>query len=114
MDKYPLHRTGATGYNGTGKGTRYERGRVYPLPRSKGKEGEGEMIPSKVYFKRISEPKIGSGKIYYQLNEKTNTFDPCIVESGQYLDSEFHRLSNFLGLDKFENRRKRTRIWLFS
>ena len=42
MDKYPLHRTGATGYNGTGKGTRYERGRFYPLPRSKGKKGEGE------------------------------------------------------------------------
>ena len=41
MDKYPLHRTGATGYNGTGKGTRYERGTVYSLPRSKGKEGEG-------------------------------------------------------------------------
>ena len=43
MDKYPLHRTGATGYNGTGEGTRYERSTVYPLPRSKGKEGEGEM-----------------------------------------------------------------------
>ena len=43
MDKYPLHRKGATGYNGTGKGTRYERSRIYPLPRSKGKEGEGEM-----------------------------------------------------------------------
>ena len=43
MDKYPLHRTGATGYNGTGKGTRYERSTIYPLPRSKGKEGEGEM-----------------------------------------------------------------------
>ena len=43
MDKYPLHRTGATGYNGTGKTTRYERSTVYPLPRSKGKEGEGEM-----------------------------------------------------------------------
>ena len=57
--------------------------------------GDGEMIPSKVYFKRISNPKIGSGKIYYQLNKKTNTFDPCIVESGQYLDSEFGRLSNF-------------------
>ena len=53
------------------------------------------MIPSKVYFKRISNPKIGSGKIYYQLNKKTNTFESCIVESGQHLDSEFGRLSNF-------------------
>ena len=44
MDKYPLHRTGATGYNGTGERTRYERSTVYPLPRSKGKEGEGEVI----------------------------------------------------------------------
>ena len=43
MDKYPLHRTGATGYNETGKGTRYVGSRVFPLPRSKGKEGEGEM-----------------------------------------------------------------------
>ena len=58
-------------------------------------KGEGEMTPSKVYFKKIAEPKIGSGKIYYQLNKKTNTFDPCIVESGQYLDSQFGRLSNF-------------------
>ena len=41
MDKYPLHRTGATGYNGTGKGTRYAGCGVFPLPRSKGKEGEG-------------------------------------------------------------------------
>ena len=40
MDKYPLHRTGATEYNGASKGTRYERSRFYPLPRSKGKEGE--------------------------------------------------------------------------
>ena len=38
-----MHRTGATGYNGTGKGTQYERSTVYPLPRSKGKEREGEM-----------------------------------------------------------------------
>ena len=43
MDKYPLYRTGATGYNGTGKGTRYERSTIFPLPRSKRKEGEGEM-----------------------------------------------------------------------
>ncbi len=40
MDKYPLHRTGATGYNGTGKGTRYVGSRVFSLPRSKGKEGD--------------------------------------------------------------------------
>lgn len=40
MNKYPLHRTGTTGYNGTGKGTRYVGSTVYPLPRSKGKEGE--------------------------------------------------------------------------
>lgn len=43
MDKYPLHRTGATGYNGTGKGTQYVGCGVFSLPRSKGKEGEGEM-----------------------------------------------------------------------
>jgi hypothetical protein len=47
MDKYPLHRTGATGYNATGKRTRYVGSTVYPLPRSKGKEGEGEM---KIYL----------------------------------------------------------------
>lgn len=40
MDKYPLHRTGATRYNGTGKRTRYVCGGVYPPPRSKGKGGE--------------------------------------------------------------------------
>jgi hypothetical protein len=43
MDKYPLHRTGETRYNGTGKGTQYERSIVYPLPRSEEKEGDGEM-----------------------------------------------------------------------
>ena len=47
------------------------------------------MIQSKVYFKKVCEPEIGSGKIYYQFNEETNTFDPCVVESGQYLDSQF-------------------------
>lgn len=47
MDKYPLHRTGAKGYNGTIKGTRYERSTVFSLPRSKGKGGEGEMITPK-------------------------------------------------------------------
>ena len=40
MDKYPLHRTGATGYNGTGKETQYVSSVIYPLPRSKGKGGE--------------------------------------------------------------------------
>ena len=40
MDKYPLHRTGATGYNETGKGAQYVGSTVYSLPRSKGKEGE--------------------------------------------------------------------------
>ena len=39
MDKYPLHRTGATRYNGTGEGEQYECCGVFPLPRSKGKEG---------------------------------------------------------------------------
>ena len=53
MDKHPLHRTGATGYNGTSKGTRYERSRFYPLPRSKGKEGEGEMREILFRGKRI-------------------------------------------------------------
>ena len=53
------------------------------------------MIQSKVYFKKVYEPEIGSGKIYYQFNKETNTFDPCIVESGQYLDNQFGRLSNF-------------------
>ena len=53
------------------------------------------MIQSKVYFKKVCEPEIGNGKIYYQFNEETNTFDPCIVESGQYWDSQFGRLSNF-------------------
>jgi hypothetical protein len=43
MDKYPLHRTGATGYNGTGKGTQNVGCGAFSLPRSKGKEGEGEM-----------------------------------------------------------------------
>ena len=43
MDKYPLHRAGATGYNGTGKGTQYVGSGGFPLPRSKGKEGDGEM-----------------------------------------------------------------------
>ena len=33
-----MYRTGATGYNGTGKGTQYVGCGVYPLPRSKGKE----------------------------------------------------------------------------
>ena len=41
MDKYPLYQTGATGYNGTGKGKQYVGCGVYPLPRSKGKEGKG-------------------------------------------------------------------------
>ena len=44
MDKYPLHRKRATGYNGTGKGTRYGGSIIHPLPRSKGKEGEGEQM----------------------------------------------------------------------
>lgn len=51
MDKYPLHRTEATGYNGTGKGTRYERSGVYPLPRSKGKEGEKKWL---IYGKKLT------------------------------------------------------------
>ena len=41
MDKYPLHRTGATGYNGTGKETQYVGSVIYPRHRSKGKEEEG-------------------------------------------------------------------------
>ena len=43
MDKYPLHRTGAAEYNGTGKEAHYECGGVFSIPRSKGKEGEGEL-----------------------------------------------------------------------
>ena len=42
MDKYPLHRTGATGYNVPGKEPHSERSTGFPLPRSKGKEGEGK------------------------------------------------------------------------
>ena len=38
-----MHRTGTAGYNQTGETTRYERSTVFPLPRSKGKEGEGEV-----------------------------------------------------------------------
>jgi hypothetical protein len=44
MDKYPLHRTGATGYNGTGKTKQNERSIIYPLPRSEGKEGEKQWL----------------------------------------------------------------------
>lgn len=47
MDKYPLYRAGAAGYNGTGKETQYVGSIIYPLPRSKGKGGEGEMITPK-------------------------------------------------------------------
>lgn len=53
------------------------------------------MIQSKFYFKKVCEPEITSEKIYYQFNEETNTFDPCVVESGQYWDSQYGRLSNF-------------------
>ena len=52
------------------------------------------MVESKVYLQRVTEPKIG-GKIYFQFIETTRTLEPCIVESGQYLDSQFGRLSNF-------------------
>jgi hypothetical protein len=52
------------------------------------------MVESKVYLQRVIEPKIG-GKIYFQFIETTRTLDPCIVESGEYLDSNFGRLSNF-------------------
>ena len=47
MDKYPLHRTGATGHNRTSERTQYERSILYPLPRSKGKGGEGKMSVEK-------------------------------------------------------------------
>lgn len=52
------------------------------------------MVESKVYLQRVTEPKIG-GKIYFQFIETTRTLEPCIVESGEYLDSNFGRLSNF-------------------
>jgi hypothetical protein len=53
-----------------------------------------QMVESKVYLQRVTEPKIG-GKIYFQFIETTRTLEPCIVESGEYLDSNLGRLSNF-------------------
>ena len=50
MDKYPLHRTGATGYNGTGKTTQYERSTVFSLPRSKGKEVEKQWLGQEMIY----------------------------------------------------------------
>jgi uncharacterized phage protein (TIGR01671 family) len=65
MDKYPLHRTGATGYNGTGKGEQYVGCGVFPLPRSKGKEGEGEMREILFRGKRVDNGEWIEGGIIF-------------------------------------------------
>ena len=52
MDKYPLHRRTKARCNGIGKKMRYGGIGTFLVPRSKGKEGEGEMSKYKQKYQK--------------------------------------------------------------
>lgn len=55
-------------------------------------EKEKNMIYTKIVIRPVQSPTIGA-KIYYQKNDKTGDFEPCIVESGRFW-GENERISN--------------------
>ena len=96
MDKYPLHRTGATGYNGTGKGTRYERGKVYPLPRRKGKEGEGEMKDIEMVRNEIEQRENSIKEMEEKLRKNSFTLADFMVQFEQI--QKMGNLTDLIGM----------------
>ena len=93
MDKYPMHRAGATGYNGTGKIKQYVGCGVFPPPRSKGKGDEREMKEIEMIKNEI-EQRENSIK---EMEEKLKEAKKELKKFEKYRGLKFDLYSNYGG-----------------